>query len=68
MLECYTSGSEDGTVRVWDLRSRQPLRVIQSKGPVASLLVLNKPPFLAVGRGSSDSGTDNPVGGSYFKD
>ena len=60
------AGSEDGTVRVWELRSRQAVRVINSpeKAPVSALLVLDRPPMLASGQGrhgtatSSDSGPD----------
>jgi WD40 repeat protein len=42
------SGSEDQSVRVWDLRSRQAVRVLQSpaRGPVTALLALTQPPFM----------------------
>lgn len=52
------SGSEDGSVRVWDLRSRQPVRVLQApaKGPVTSLLVLDRPPFMHAGGGGGGQG------------
>ncbi|BDA48951.1 WD repeat-containing protein 18 [Coccomyxa sp. Obi] len=58
------SGSEDGSVRVWELRSRQAVRVINSpeKATISALLVLDRPPTLASGQGrhgaasSSDSG------------
>jgi WD40 repeat protein len=50
-------GSEDGTVRVWELRSGQAVHVMAgpAKGPVTALLVLDRPPLLAAhgGRGSS---------------
>lgn len=60
------AGSDDGSVRVWELRSRQAVRVINSpdKAPVIALLVLDRPPMLAPGQGrhgaasSSDSGVD----------
>jgi pre-rRNA-processing protein IPI3 len=44
------SGGEDCAVRVWDLRSRQPVRLLQNpaKGPVSALLVLSQPPYLQV--------------------
>jgi len=50
-------GSEDGSVRVWELRSGQAVHVMAgpAKGPVTALLVLDRPPLLAAhgGRGSS---------------
>lgn len=47
------SGTDDGVVTVWDLRSRQPIRTLQKagKGPVTGLLVMDRPPFLAAGQG-----------------
>lgn len=46
------SGSADGTVRVWDMRSRVPLRALTmpNRAPVAALLAL--PPLLAGAAGS----------------
>ncbi len=43
------AGSEDGSVRVWELRSGQAVHVMAcpAKGPVTGLLVLDRPPFLA---------------------
>ncbi|KAK9826171.1 hypothetical protein WJX81_003129 [Elliptochloris bilobata] len=54
------SGSEDGSVRVWELRSRQAVHVMANpaKGPVTGLLVLDRPPFLAV-VGSRGSGGES---------
>lgn len=52
------SGSEDGTVRVWDTATRQPLRVLPSpsKGAVTALVVVDRPHFLATGhRGAGNS-------------
>lgn len=42
------SGSLDASVRVWELRSRQQVRLLQNpaKGPVSALLVLTQPPFM----------------------
>lgn len=47
------SGCEDGTVTVWDMRTRQPIRTLQKagKGPVTALLVMDRPAFLAAGQG-----------------
>lgn len=47
------AGCEDGTVTVWDLRTRQPIRTLQKggKGPVTGLLVMDRPAFLAAGQG-----------------
>ena len=44
------SGSEDQSVRVWDLRSRQQVRRLPNpaKGPVTGLLVVDWPPFMQV--------------------
>ena len=49
---CHT-GCEDGTVTVWDMRTRQPIRTLQKagKGPVTALLVMDRPSFLAAGQG-----------------
>ena len=42
------SGSADGSVRVWELRSRQQVRVLPNaaKGPVSALLVMTQPPHM----------------------
>ena len=39
------SGSEDGSVRIWDLRSRQTIKVLDApvKGPVSGIIVIDKP-------------------------
>jgi len=45
------SGSEDSSVMVWDLQSRQPIRNFSSpvKGPVSGVLVLQKPEYMPAG-------------------
>jgi pre-rRNA-processing protein IPI3 len=45
------SGSEDSSVMVWDLRSRQPIRTFASpvKGPVSGVIVLQKPEYMPAG-------------------
>ena len=52
------AGSEDGSVRVWELRSRQPVRVIAApdRAPVTCLLVLDRPLALAAGQGRRQGG------------
>ena len=49
-------------MRVWELRSGQAVHVMASpaKGPVTGLLVLDRPPFLAV-MGSRGSGGEPGV-------
>ena len=49
---CYT-GCEDGTVTVWDMRTRQPIRTLQKagKGAVTAVLLMDRPAFLAAGQG-----------------
>ena len=60
------TGSEDGSVRVWELRSGQAVHVMASpaKGPVTGLLVLDRPPFLAAfgtrGGGGESGGQPQP--------
>lgn len=52
------SGSEDGTVCIWDTATRQPLRVLASpgKGAITALVVVDRPRFLATAHhGGSDS-------------
>ncbi|CAL8463828.1 g3362 [Coccomyxa elongata] len=58
------SGSEDGSVRVWELRSRQAVRVINSpeKAPVSALLVLDRPPTLASGQGRHGAASSSGSG------
>lgn len=59
------SGGEDGSVRVWDLRSRQPVRVLAApvKGPVTGLIVLDRPEFMPAvgGKGEGASGRRGPT-------
>lgn len=40
-------------MRVWDLRSRQQVRLLlnPAKGPVSGLLLVDRPPFMQVRRG-----------------
>ena len=47
------SGSADHSVRVWELRSRQQVRLLANpvKGPVSALLALPQPPYMQVGAG-----------------
>jgi hypothetical protein len=44
-LYCFLAGGEDGSVRVWDLRSRQCVKVISSPGkaPVTAALLVEWP-------------------------
>jgi hypothetical protein len=56
--EHLVSASDDGSAIVWDLRSRQPVRTIQSpaKVPITGLLVLPTPTHLVPsGGGSAES-------------
>ena len=45
------SGSEDGTARVWDLRSRQPIRTIVAPGKnaISGVLLLSHPEHMPAG-------------------
>lgn len=57
--DSLVSGSEDGSVRVWDLRSRQCMRVTPSPGraPVTAALVIEWPDYLAgIGQATAGSG------------
>jgi pre-rRNA-processing protein IPI3 len=47
--EWLVSGGEDGCARVWEVRSRQCLRVLSApgKGPVTGVLVTTLPAYLA---------------------
>jgi len=64
------SGSEDSSVMVWDLRSRQPIRTFSSpvKGPVSGVIVLQKPEYMPAGgtarAGGRGKGTSNNGGAS----
>ena len=50
-------------MRVWELRSRQPLRVIAAadRAPVTGLLVLDRPPLLAAGQGRRQGPSPSPA-------
>lgn len=50
-------------MRVWELRSRQPLRIIAAadKAPVTGLLVLDRPPLLAAGQGRRQGASPSPL-------
>lgn len=58
------AGSDDGTAHVWDVRSRQPVQIINapSKVPVTSVLVLSQPQHLTPGgaAGAGGSGRQGP--------
>jgi pre-rRNA-processing protein IPI3 len=56
------SGADDGALRVWDLRSRQPVRELPApaKGPVTGLLVLDRPPAMPAGPGAGGGGRRGP--------
>lgn len=60
------SGSEDSSVMVWDLRSRQPIRTFSSpvKGPVSGVIVLQKPECMPAGGGGGGRGKGNNGGAS----
>ena len=62
-LAVLLSGSADGSVRVWDMRTRAPLRDLATPGraPVAALLIL--PPLLAGAAGSGRLGGGGKGGG-----
>lgn len=53
LLLSHCAGSEDGTVRVWEARSSQCIRIINApdKAPVTGLIVLDRPAHLASGQG-----------------
>lgn len=54
--ENLVSASDDGSVRVWDLRSRQQLRAVHSpsKAPVSCALIVQWPDYLSgVGQGAA---------------
>ena len=56
-------------VTVWDLRTRQPIRTLQKagKGPVTSLLVMDRPAFLAAGQGGRGDRPSNSAHSSSSK-
>ncbi|PRW33905.1 ROOT INITIATION DEFECTIVE 3 [Chlorella sorokiniana] len=58
------SGSADHSVRVWELRSRQQVRLLPNpvKGPVSALLALPQPPFMQVGGSHAASSSGNGGG------
>ncbi|KAL6773944.1 hypothetical protein ACKKBG_A23155 [Auxenochlorella protothecoides x Auxenochlorella symbiontica] len=60
------SGSEDGGVRFWDLRTRQQTRVLETpaKGPVAALVTLDRPRAMQVlgSRGRQQQGVKKETG------
>lgn len=62
--EQLVSGCEDGTARVWDLRSRQCLRVIQApnKAPVSGVLLVGSPARLAGFAAGSSSSSSSKAG------
>ena len=57
LLCALHTGSDDGTARVWDLRSRQHIRVMPGPGklPVSGVLLLAQPPHLTPGSGGSQA-------------
>ena len=61
MSSINSAGCEDGSVTVWDLRTRQPIRTLQKagKGPVTGLLVMDRPAFLAAGQGGRGDRSNN---------
>jgi pre-rRNA-processing protein IPI3 len=61
--DSLVSGSEDGSVRIWDLRSRQCTRSIPSPGraPVTAALVIEWPDYLA-GVGAATAGSSGRAG------
>lgn len=58
---CF-AGSEDGTARVWDLRSRQCLRFVKSpnKAPITTALVAPWPVYLSGHQSSMSGGRQGP--------
>ena len=50
--EHLLSGSDDSSVRIWDLQSLQVLRVIAAKGPITSILVQDRPLHMLASRGA----------------
>lgn len=60
---CPVTGSDDGTVRVWDLRSRQATRVLSAPGkaPVSAALVVQWPAYLQ-GMGQAAAGSAGRAG------
>lgn len=60
------SGSEDGTVRIWDTVTRQPLRVLPSpaKGAITAIVVLDRPAALVIGDRTASNGDRSNKGSS----
>ena len=56
--EHLVSGSDDSSVRIWDLQSLQLLRVIAAKGPITSALVQDRPQHMSASRGA-ESGEEH---------
>ena len=50
------AGCVDGSARVWDVQTRQPLRTLANpaKGPVTAVLVMDRPSYLVPGTLDSD--------------
>lgn len=61
-LPASAVGSEDGSARVWDLRSRQCLRTINSpnKAPVSTALLISWPGYLAGQHAGQSGGRTGP--------
>lgn len=57
------AGCDSGSVRIWDLRTRQTLRTLQhcSKGPVTNLVSLSMPPALMSRLQSSQPSTSGQL-------
>lgn len=65
----WPAGCEDGTVTVWDLCTRQPIRTLHKggKGPVTGLMVLDRPAFLAAGQGGRGDRSNKSANNSTSK-
>lgn len=51
------AGCVDGSARVWDVQTRQPLRTLANpaKGPVTAVLVMDRPSYLVPGTHNSNT-------------